>query len=135
MRNRLIGAMTALVMAGAISLSAQAPQNPALTITGCLTEKKGVTAATPNAGERAAATGIYTLTNVKMASTSPVSGIALGSVYQVAGMTEAELKKHLNHQVELLGSITQPTTPPNDNPPQFFATSLKMLAATCTAVK
>ena len=133
MRNRLIGAMTAVVMAGAISLSAQAPQNPALTITGCLTEKKGAIVS-PNAGERAAAE-TYLLTNVKMASTSPVSGIALGSTYRVAGLAEAELKKHLNHQVELLGSITEPKTKPADNTPDFFATSLKMLAATCAAPK
>jgi hypothetical protein len=134
MRNRLFGAVTAVVIAGGISLSAQAPRNPALTITGCLTEKKGATV-TPNAGERTPVTDTYILTNVKMASTSPVSGIALGSAYRVAGLAEAELKKHLNHQVELLGSITPPRTKPTDNTPDFFATSLKMLAATCAAAK
>ena len=162
MRNRLMSLTTALVMAGAIGVSAQAPQNPpqnpppdrqrpatdtttaqrtpaasdqAITISGCLKEEKDVPGLKPNVAERAGVTEDFILTNVKMASGSAVSGIALGSVYEIEGIAEAELKKHLNHQVELTGIITQATPAGNDATPDFRATSLKMVAATCPAAK
>jgi len=161
MRNRLMSLTTALVMAGAIGLSAQAPQYPppnppekqrpatdptaaqktpaasdqAITISGCLKEEKDVPGLKPNVAERAGVTEDFILTNVKMAGGSPVSGIALGSFYEIEGIAEAEMKKHLNHQVEVTGVITQATPAGNDPTPDFRATSLKMIAATCPAAK
>ena len=159
MRNRLLGVTTALVMAGAISLSAQTPQNPpppdrqrpttdtttaqrtpattdqTITISGCLKEEKDVPGLKPNVAERAGVAEDFILTNVKMASASPVSGIALSSQYEIEGLAEGDLKKHLNHQVELMGMITQATPAGNDQTPDFRATSIKMIAATCQAPK
>ena len=73
----------------------------------------------------------YILTDVKMSPSSSVSGIAVSTKYEIEGIAEDELKKHLNHQVELTGQITQAAATSSDSTPDFRATSLKMLAATC----
>ena len=44
-------------------------------------------------------------------------------------------KKHLGHQVEITGRIAQATGVTADDVPDFQATSLKMVSATCPAVK
>ena len=163
--------ITALMLAGALSLNAQAPQNPpaaapptpqqptadrqqpaterpvsdaarqatqsaagqAITITGCLKEEKDVPGQRPNVAERAGVGEDYLLTNVKMAASSKVSGIALATTYEIEGPSNDELKKHLNHQVELTGTISQATATATDTTPDFKATAVKMLAATCPA--
>ena len=51
----------------------------------------------------------------------------------IEGIAEAELKKHVNHQVELTGQVVQPAAGVTDDAPDFRATSVKMLAATCAA--
>jgi hypothetical protein len=145
-----------LLIAGALTLNAQAPQTPptpqqpaprpapadpaqraaaqatdqVVTITGCLKEEKDVPGLTPNPAERAGVTEDYILTAVKMAASSKVSGLALSGMYEVEGIDGAELKKHLNHQVELTGKIAGAATA-SDKTPNFAATSLKMVAATC----
>jgi hypothetical protein len=164
MRTRLI-AIAALVSASTLAVAAQAPppqeqrppqQRPVtpttppttgdttqraatdqvITIAGCLKEEKDVPGRKPNAAERAGITEDYILTNVKMAQSSAVSGIGVGSMYEIEGIAEAELKKHLNHQVEITGKITQTTTAARagDDVPDFQATSLKMVSATCPAM-
>jgi hypothetical protein len=70
-----------------------------------------------------------------MAPNSTVSGIGVASTYEVEGIAEAELKKHLNHEVELTGTITQAKPTGNDATPDFTATSLKMVSATCPAAQ
>jgi hypothetical protein len=107
------------------------PANPTMTISGCLLKEKDVSDVKPNVAERTAVPDEYVLTDVKMSPSSSVSGIAVATRYGIAGIAEAELQKHLNHQVELTGQITQaePTSPAAT--PDFRATSLKMLAATC----
>jgi hypothetical protein len=107
------------------------PANPTMTISGCLLQEKDVAGLTPNIAERAGVTEDYILTDVKMSPSSTVSGIGVSTRYEIEGIAEAELKKHLNHQVELTGQITQPTTTDSDKTPDFRATSMKMLAATC----
>jgi hypothetical protein len=145
-----------LLMAGALTLNAQAPQTPptpqqpqprptepqtrpapaaqagdqVVTIAGCLKAEKDVPGLTPNPAERAGVTEDYILTEVKMAASSKVSGLALSGMYEVEGIDESELKKHLNHQVELTGKIAGAATA-SDKTPNFAATSLKMVAATC----
>ena len=138
--------IAALVCAGALTVNAQQPPKPGdttqredvaapeqtITVTGCLKNEKDVPGLTPNPAERAGVTEDYVLTAVKMAPSSKVSGLALATMYEVEGIAEAELQKHLNHQVEVTGRIAgTPTT--DDRTPNFTATSLKMLAATCPA--
>ena len=148
----------ALVMTGALTLSAQAPQRPPnpqspvtppagettqqdtaqpaqiVTVTGCLKHEKDVAGLTPNPAERVGVTEDYILTEVKMAPSSKVSGFALANMYEVEGIAEAELQKHLNHQVEVTGQISGTPTS-DDRTPNFRATSLKMVATTCPAAQ
>jgi hypothetical protein len=171
MRNGLT--ITALMLAGAMTLNAQAPQVPqttpqappappaasqpatdqqpatqrpvsdsaraqaataqVITIAGCLKEEKDVPGLKPNVAERAGVSEDYILTDVKMAASSKVSGIALATRYELEGPSNDELKKHINHQVEVTGTITQPTPAGNDETADFKATSVKMIAATCAA--
>ena len=172
MRNGLT--ITALMLAGAMTLNAQAPQVPqttpqappappaasqpatdqqpatqrpvsdsaraqaataqVITISGCLKEEKDVPGLKPNVAERAGVSEDYILTNVKMAASSKVSGIALATRYELEGPSNDELKKHINHQVEVTGTITQPTPAGNDETADFKATAVKMIAATCPAM-
>ena len=122
--------IAALVGASTLTINAQTPQTqppprpapPAadttqrtaaatikqvLTIRGCLKEEKDVPGLKPNVAERAGITEDYVLTNAKMAPNSTVSGIGVAPTYEVEGIAEAELKKHINHEVELTGTITQ----------------------------
>lgn len=124
---------------------AQQPERPAppaasqanqvLSITGCLKEEKNVPGEKPNLAERAGIGNDYILTDVKMASSSQVSGIALQSRYELEGISESDLKKHVNQQVEVTGTITQATPSGNDTTADFRGTSIKMLAATCPAAQ
>ncbi len=112
------------------------PANATLTISGCLKQEKDVPALKPSAVEQAGITDDYVLTDVKMSPGSSVSGIGVSTTYEIEGIAEAELKKHLNHQVELTGQIVQAMPgAPADDAPDFKATSLKMLAATCGAAQ
>jgi hypothetical protein len=173
MRTRLL-TVAALVSASALTINAQqtrpnqqqpprtgdttqrttaAAADQPITVTGCLTAEQNA-AANPNAGARAGATDKFILTSVKMASGSTTSGIGLAPRYQVDGLAAAELQKHLNHQVEITGTLTTgnamgnrgraPETNPgaekrqgtpqstaNADLPQLQATSLKMVSATC----
>jgi hypothetical protein len=104
----------------------KAATNQTITITGCLKETKDVPGLK--------ATEDVVLTDAKMSPSSAVSGIGVAARYQVAGLAEAELKKHLNHQVELTG--TAAAAAPGaaaDSAPDFKATAIKMVAATCGA--
>ena len=112
------------------------PANATMTITGCLKQEKDVPALKPSGVEKAGITDDYVLTDVKMTPGSSVSGIGVSTKYEIEGIAEAELKKHLNHQVELTGQIVQaPASASADDAPDFKATSLKMLAATCGAAQ
>jgi hypothetical protein len=102
------------------------PANQSITITGCLKEGKDVPGLK--------ATEDLVLTEVKMSPSSAVSGIGVATRYQVTGLADAELKKHANHQVELTGTAA-PASPgaAADSAPDFKATAIKMVAATCGA--
>jgi hypothetical protein len=103
-----------------------------VTITGCLKQEKDVPGLTPNPAERVGVTDDFILTASKMAQSSKVSGLSVSELYEVEGIQESELKKHLNHQVELTGTIGGTATA-TDRTPNFNATSMKMVAATCPA--
>lgn len=157
MRNRSM-MIAVLVATGALSLNAQVPQQPpsqppqtprtgdttqrtgaamtdqVVVVTGCLKQEKDVPGLTPNPAERVGVTDDYVLTETKMAQSSTVSGLALSTMYEVEGIAEAELKKHINHQVEITGRIGGTATA-DDRTPSFNATSLKMVSASCGAPK
>jgi len=158
MRTRLMTAgLSAMTLAGVMTLSAQAPQStpapqaqsaaerpaaadaatssPAqtLTIVGCLKPEDAVPGLKPNIVERAGVSEDYILTDVRMSPSSAVSGIGLAPKYEVEGIARTELKKHINHQVELTGTIITPGDTKGNDAPDFKATNLKMLSATCAA--
>ena len=112
------------------------PANPSMTISGCLTQRDATNGAAPKPGERGMPQD-YILTNVKMSPSSTVSGIGVSMKYQILGVSDIELKKHLNHQVELIGQIVPPgsTGEPADDTPDFQATTLKMVSLACNAAQ
>lgn len=167
MRTRLL-TMAALAMSGALTLNAQTPQRPpdpqgdttqraaeaakaqVVTVTGCLKAEKDVPGRRPNVSERAAGTTDgYILADVKMAPGSTTSAIGLASTYGIAGMADAELQKHLNHQVQIVGTLSTgdahgnrgasaapgSAAAANADLPQLHGTTLTMLAATCPAAQ
>jgi len=111
------------------------PANPAITITGCLQQERDVAGLRPSAVERPGVTDNYVISGVKISPSSSVSGIGISTKYEVEGIPEADLQKHLNHQVELMGQIVQADNPASDLSPNFRATSMKMIAATCGAAQ
>src|SRR5688572_22497246 len=92
------------------------PANPTMTIAGCLLKEKDA-GVKPNVAERTGVTEDFILTEVKMSPSSSVSGIAVSTRYKIAGITEAELQKHLNHQVELTGQLAQADPTSSDATP------------------
>jgi hypothetical protein len=172
MRTRVF-AIAALVSAGALTINAQQQQQQpprtgdttqrttaaagqTITVTGCLKAEKDVPGRRPNVAERAGVTEDYILTSVKMAPGSATSGIGVAAMYEIEGIAEAELQKHLNHQVEVTGSLSTgdamgnrgtasatnpgaerregtPQSTTNADLPQLRATSLKMVSASCPA--
>lgn len=142
------------------------------TISGCLKLEKDIAGMKPNVAERAGMGEDYILTNVKMgaASAGTVAGsgttgttgsgtaatgaagasagrAVAGLMYKIEGLDDAELKKHLNHHIELQGKVddsamgSSPSGSPSTSgtsgaaagaaPKEFNATSLKMISATC----
>lgn len=106
-----------------------------MTIVGCLRDEKDVPGLKPNAAERAGITEDYILTNVKAGASSASTGLALGNMYEIEGIAEAELKKHLGHQVEITGRVDATDGGARDRKdvPDFNATGLKMVSANCPA--
>jgi hypothetical protein len=127
-------AIAALVGASAFAVNAQTPQQPpeqqrptqqqqprtgdttqreqqatnqTVTVTGCLKAEKDVPGRRPNVAERAGVTEDYILTSVKMSPASQTSGIGLAQMLEIEGIAESELQKHLNHQVEVTGRLSQ----------------------------
>jgi hypothetical protein len=129
-------AVAALAISGAVAISAQTSQRTkaqVVTVSGCLLTSKDAPGVRKPALESATMTTEYVLTNVKMAGSSSSSAIGLAARYKVDGIADAELQQHLNHQVELIGSITPMTA--REELPQLHATALKMISPTCTAAQ
>lgn len=143
MRTIRNAAILIAVLVAAPLLSAQTPQTTdkqrsattadVLKLTGCLKMEKDVPGLTPNVAERAGVTEDYILTNVMLAKDSPVMGIGVAGMYEIEGVNDDELKNHVNHHVEVMGRIGLPGR--EGDAPDFNATSLRMLAATCPAPK
>ena len=113
------------------------PANPAMTISGCLTQRDANKGAAVDPKARGGMPEDYILTNVKMSPSSTVSGIGVSTKYQILGIADAELRKHLNHHVELIGQIVPPGTTgqPADDTPDFQATTMKMISLACGAAQ
>jgi hypothetical protein len=134
MRRPVMSTVTAaMTLAAAMTLSAQTPspqtrpqtppqtdrQRPStdtqartntsmqsITVQGCVREGTSASARTSNSGARTGGnTDHYMLTNVKMAQGSTTSGLALANSYQLQGLSASELKNHVGHQVEVVGTL------------------------------
>lgn len=161
-----IATITAMTMAGMMTLNAQtprpsSPQSPTtqpqterqrpmtddrqrpsttagqvVTVTGCLKEEKDVPGRKESMAVRGHMDNDYVLTNVKMADASKTAGIGLAPMYEIKGLN-SELKPHLNHQIEVTGTIESATdrasTGTTADLTDLNGTSVKMLAATCPA--
>ena len=138
---RIAALAVATMMAGSLTLSAQSPESAGkqrqattadtLKLTGCLKMEKEVPGLKPNIAERVGVTEDYILTSAVLSKDSTVSGIGVSSMYEIEGLAEDELKKHVNHQVEIEGRIGAVGS--DGDAPDFSASSLKMLSATCPA--
>jgi hypothetical protein len=111
-----------------------------MTITGCLKNEKDVPGLKPSVVERAGITEDYILTEVKPSTGSKTSAIGLGTMYEIEGIAENDLKSHLNQQIEVTGKLATTATGTaakgtanRDDVPDFNATSIRMLSATCPA--
>lgn len=165
MRTRLLTAsITALTLAGTLSLNAQTPSTPqqmrpqtqppatrpmtddrqpptttkadrTVTVTGCLKEEKDVPGRRESTAVRTHMDNDYVLTNVKMAQGSTTSGLGLATMYEIKGL-DSQLKAHLNHQIEVTGTLESGARTPAAGSTSDLAdlngTSVKMLAATCS---
>ena len=116
--------------------SATQPSTPAnsLTLTGCLKQE---TSASKDLQNTPAETS-FVLSDVKMGATSPASAIGLAPQYEIQGLTDTELQKHVGHTVEVTGSIipaaatdSKETQPLKRDIPGFQASSVKMVSGTC----
>lgn len=129
---------TSLATPAASQAPAGQPSMPAtLSIVGCLKDEKDVPGLKPNIVERAGIDEDFILVDVKAAPGSAVSGLALGAMYEIEGISESELKKHRGHQIEVSGRIDTKDGDDRDRKdvPDFNATSIKMIAATCAAAQ
>lgn len=111
-----------------------------VTVAGCVKAEKDVPGRTVNPAEKAGISEDYILTDVKMGAGSSTSGIGLAPMYEIKGLDNSELKKHLNHQVEITGTLETKAAgtmaagaAANKDLPDLHGTSVKMLAATCSA--
>jgi len=100
-------------------------------VTGCLRLEKDVPGLKPSVAERAGIDDDYMLINVLPAQDSTVSGIGLAPMYEVEGIEKSQLKDHLNQNVQVEGKVGKPDK--DGDAPDFHATSIKMLSATCAA--
>jgi hypothetical protein len=117
-----------------------------------LKQEKDVPGARPNVAERAGVGEDFILTQAKLTKqgeTAPPAAragkTAKGAMYKISGLDDEKLRAMSNQQVEVQGRLrektlmgaTKPTTPGPTTPPdevqEIRATSIKMIAATCTA--
>ena len=145
-RRSLYGSITAMTIAGALTLSAQTPSTPqttprtddqrsgseqTVTVTGCLQQNSGTgmsgagsagstgsatsggtgstagsTTSTGASGSSQGRSSNFVLANAKIAPGSSTSGLGTTTRFSLTGMSDAELSKHLNHQVEVTGRLS-----------------------------
>ena len=112
-----------------------------VTIAGCIENAPPSAAAAPGAAAGAASPQRFVLANAKSSAPSASPSSAVGtsgttaSRYELDGQS-AELTKHLNHQVEITGTV-QPASAgaaagAAAAAPKLMVSSVKMVSATCT---
>ena len=148
MRNTMSAVVLAAgLLSGIATVAAQEPKpnhpfsgapkggSDKITIVGCLMDERDVPGQKVSSRERSGVAEDYLILNAAMAPGSTVQGLALKPIYEIEGLDEAAMKPHRGHQVELEGKI-HPVF--NDGAeahdvPDFYATKIKMIAATCPA--
>jgi hypothetical protein len=136
-----ISCMTAgVLLAQEPTITPQVPPEKVVTAQGCLKQEKDVPGAKPNVAERAGVGEDFILTQAKLTK----GGSSTGAMYKISGLDDEKLRSMSNQQVEVQGRLreqtvtgaTKPTTPGPRTPPdevqEIRATSIKMLASTCT---
>ena len=111
-----------------------------VTIAGCIENAPPSAAAAPGAAAGAASPQRFVLANAKSSAPAGAPSTAVGtsgtaSRYELDGQS-AELTKHLNHQVEITGTV-QPASAgaaagAAAAAPKLMVSSVKMVSATCT---
>jgi hypothetical protein len=131
MRNSLMTAtIMAMSVAGLITVNAQSspsapnpPQSTAnagqnVSVTGCLRDHRDAAGTPGNRGTGSSTSGTsaansgqnFVLMNAKMAQGSSASGIGSVSTIHIQGLSDAEMKKHVGHQVEVMGRLSASST-------------------------
>jgi hypothetical protein len=135
------------------------PQQEAQTVTveGCLMREEDVPGRRPNVAERAGISEDYILTMAKVVKgTAPgaagktpgrageqptgTTGAA-GTMYEVAGIDDEQLKPHIGHRVQIVGTfqnVDRATAPPEQRTPaddlvEIRATSIRPVKGNCPA--
>jgi hypothetical protein len=133
-----------------------------VTVQGCVSEGTNASAGAAGSAARSGSNdNNYILTNVKMSQGSTTSGLALANSYRLQGLSASDLKNHVGHQVEVVGTLQtgnnmggatgqrggagstaqrgnsgamgQSGNRNNDDLQALRATSVKMISQTCTA--
>lgn len=106
-----------------------------ISIVGCLMDEREVPGQKVSAREAKGIAEDYLIVGATMAPGSTVTSLSLKPVYEIEGLDEAAMKPHKGHQVELEGKIHPLFEDKHaaDDLPDFYATKIKMIAATCPA--
>jgi hypothetical protein len=106
-----------------------------ISIVGCLMDERDVPGQKVSSLEKKGVAEDYIIIGATMAPGSTVTSLALKQMYEIEGLDEAAMKPHRGHQVELEGKIHPLFEDDHEasDLPDFYATKIKMVAATCTA--
>ena len=127
-----------------------------VTVEGCLVREADVPGREPNVAERAGVMEDYILTTTKMVKGSaPATGTAQatpggsptgtsgieGAMYEVEGIDDEELKRHVGHRVQIEGTFenvdrARPATErqrPADDLVEISGTTIRQVAGDCPA--
>jgi hypothetical protein len=105
-----------------------------MTISGCIqTPAPEAPAAGATAPAPTPSTSKFDLANAKMVGTAPVgtSGAATATRYKLEG-DEKTISTHLNHQVEITGTVSPATAGAAAAAPTLKVDAVKMIAAKCS---
>lgn len=139
--------LVAALFSGIVTVSAQSPKpnteysgapkggSEKISIVGCLMDERDVPGQKVTSAEKKGVAEDYLIVGATMAPGSTVNSLNLKPMYEIEGLDEAAMKPHRGHQVELEGKIHPLFEDDHkaDDMPDFYATKIKMLAATCPA--
>lgn len=168
MSRHLFGCAVASVIAVAVSTAAQTqpPQTPPptqtpttqpsaqmATLEGCLMKEADIPGRKPNVAERAGIAEDYILTHIKAikgalpagaAEVKPgtpvgTAGYTRATMFEVTGIDDEQLKKHVGHRVQIDGTFANidrlqarpETQTPTDDLAEIRATAIRPVAGQC----